>query len=110
MADNAGGRQHAGGQLVADSSAQQLQAESPLPSRHAAAASCKPWVTPAAHHVVLLSEGEEEESPVIWGFARRQGSHSRSVCATAAVRTPCRRCMAVGRPGPEAASCISRVL
>lgn len=90
VTDNAGGRQHAGGQLAANSSAQQLQADSPLPARHAAAASCAAGVTPAAHHLVLLSEGEEEASPVIWATARRLGSHSRSVCATSAGCIPCR--------------------
>ena len=84
FSDNAGSRQHAGDQLAANSTAQQLQAETPLPARHAAAASCEPGVTPAAHCVVQLSEGEEEASPVIWGTARRLGSHSRLVCATIA--------------------------
>ena len=92
VTDNAGGRQHAGGQLAANSSAQQLQANSPLPARHAAAASCAAGVTPAAHHLVLLSEGEEEASPVIWATARRLGSHSRSVCATSAQSNPFRHC------------------
>ena len=111
LSDDAGGRQHAGDQLAASSSAKQLLAQSPLPARHAAAVSCEPGVTPTAHRVVLLSGDEEEASPIIWGTARRLGSHSRSVCATSAGCLPCWYRMASGMPRPGTApSRISRVL